>query len=484
MHFGGQPLAYEKHPKYLGFILDPEFNCNKHIDHLVSKARKRLNILKYLAGREWGADANTLRTTYISFIRPILEYGYPIYFCASETNLQKLERVQLSAARIILGLKNSCPSDIALYETNLQPLHIRRKASLINYYNNLYSYGSNHRTSSYLQSWHNNQRLKKLTPFALVDSQDLIFREVEPQILRSCIDPSEGLPRVFFHFDLNSSANKQTHIEDHLRQLALEIICCIPRNAAQVYTDGSRKEDRTGSGVYIKTQHLEKSIKQRNPDTCSVFRSELIAIKEGLDAILPYDNDFGELWILSDSRSALQHLSGWSSANDDTSISILLKLREISQNHDVHLQWIPSHINVCGNEIADRLAKEGSEENMPTGSSLTHRELYSNEKSRLNTTWKIPPTHQWYTGTTPGALLEINCDRKSHTALARLSTGHLKSLTFEHGTKIFPTCTKCCNHPASPKHILDCVGLTRADLLSDPLICIDFLTVNNLLELI
>ncbi|XP_071043369.1 uncharacterized protein [Parasteatoda tepidariorum] len=346
-----------------------------HIDHLVSKARKRHNILKYLAGRDWGVDANSLRTTYISFIRPILEYGYPIYSCASETNLQKLERVQLSATRIISGLRNSCPSDMALYETNLQPLRIRRRANLVKYYN-LYSYGRNHRTSLYLHTWHNNQRLKKLTPFGLAESQSLVSREVEPQSLRSCFDPSDELPRFFFHFDLNSTANKQTYTEDHLRQLALEIISCIPSDAMQVYTDGSRTKDRTGS------------------DSCSVFRSELIAIKEGLDAILPYDSDYGELWILSDSRSALQHRSSWSSASDETSISILLKMRKISQPHDIHLQWIPSHVNIGGNEIADRLAKEGSEEDMLTGSSLTYQELDSNEKYRQKSICRTPPTHQ------------------------------------------------------------------------------------------
>ncbi|GFV27529.1 hypothetical protein TNCV_746821 [Trichonephila clavipes] len=63
--------------------------------------------------------------------------------------------------------------------------------------------------------------------------------------------------------------------------------------------------------------------------------------------------DFGELCILSGSRSALQHLSGWSSANDETSVSILLKLRKTSQTHDVHLQWLPSHVNIIGNEITE-----------------------------------------------------------------------------------------------------------------------------------
>ncbi|GFV93186.1 DUF1758 domain-containing protein [Trichonephila clavipes] len=48
--------------------------------------------------------------------------------------------------------------------------------------------------------------------------------------------------RVFFHFDLKSPANKQTHHEEHLRQLALEIISFIPENAVQVCANSSDTE--------------------------------------------------------------------------------------------------------------------------------------------------------------------------------------------------------------------------------------------------
>ncbi|GBN62704.1 hypothetical protein AVEN_75006-1 [Araneus ventricosus] len=137
-----QPLAVNKHPKYLGFVLDPEILSNIHIDHLVLRARKRLNILKYISGRDWGADASTLRSSYISLIRHILEYGYPIYCCASDTNLQRLERVHLSAARIITGLRNSCPKDIVLDEANLEPPSLGRIPNLVKYYNKLYSLDS------------------------------------------------------------------------------------------------------------------------------------------------------------------------------------------------------------------------------------------------------------------------------------------------------------------------------------------------------
>ncbi|GFX58163.1 uncharacterized protein TNCV_4049211 [Trichonephila clavipes] len=201
------------------------------------------------------------------------------------------------------------------------------------------------------------------------------------------------MPGGFFHFDLKSTAKNQTHLDVHLKQLALEIISSIPKYAVQVYTDCSGTETHTGSG---------------------------------LDAILSYDINFGEFWILSDSRSALQQLSNWSSAVDETSICILLKLKKISQNHDAHLQWIPSHVNVSGNELADSLAKKSSEDETATGSSLTYQELYSNERSKLNLSWRTPAVHHWYTGTAPGILLEVKYDRNSQTALARLKSGHLK----------------------------------------------------------
>ncbi|GFV66390.1 hypothetical protein TNCV_1478541 [Trichonephila clavipes] len=63
---------------------------------------------------------------------------------------------------------------------------------------------------------------------------------------------------------------------------------------------------------------------------------------------------------------------------------------------------------------------------MATGNSLTYQELYYNARCKLNLIWRIPPAHHWYTGTSPGFLLEIKCDHGSQTALARLTSGNLK----------------------------------------------------------
>ncbi|GFU68607.1 hypothetical protein TNCV_3645931 [Trichonephila clavipes] len=52
------------------------------------------------------------------------------------------------------------------------------------------------------------------------------------------------------------------------------------------------------------------SLKKDNPDFCSVFKSELIAIDVGFEAILSKKN-YSDLWIITESRSSLQHLRKW-----------------------------------------------------------------------------------------------------------------------------------------------------------------------------
>ncbi|GBO30305.1 hypothetical protein AVEN_47890-1 [Araneus ventricosus] len=327
----------------------------------------------------------------------------------------KLERVQLSAARIITGLRNSCPNKIVLYEADLQPLRFRGGAGLEKYFNKLISYGSHNRTSLFLRGWKSNQRLKKNSPMSLATELNLISREVECHSLKNCINPSEGLLGVFFHTELQQAVNKADTVPALLKQMALQLINEIPGVDIQIYTDGSKNEEnKSGSGIYIKTPREVRKIKLRNPDNCSVFRSELLAIEVGLEAILN-ENNYGAVWILSDSRSSIQHLKDWNNVGDRTSISILKLLRHIGVDHEVHLQWIPSHVDIYENEVADNLAKQGTAEPLCSTPSLTFDEIYSIRKNKDLKTWRVPPSHDWYKRSSPGGSIGLACDRADQT---------------------------------------------------------------------
>ncbi|UYV80964.1 hypothetical protein LAZ67_19002292, partial [Cordylochernes scorpioides] len=433
-----QQLQYNKHPKYLGYTLDPEINSSKHIEEVIRKGRDRLKILKYISGREWGADATTLKLTYTSLIRPILEYGYQIYGTASETNLKSLERIQLSEARIITGLRNTCPNDNVLYEADIMPLKDRRSYNLPKYINKIKSYGNKHRTSNYILNWESNLRLKKEGPLHLAKRNGFLKYNVEKKLFSRKISPCEPLQNVIFNDTLNEPTNKQYQNPEYLKQLSLEIINNIPKNAITIYTNGSRDElGHTGSGCLIKTTNGIEKMNRRNPDFCSVFRSELIAIYEALKSIR--NTNYQDIWILTDSRSAIQHLSHTGELRDKVSRNIIGYLQKLSKTSKIHLQWIPSHVGIEGNEAADVLAKKGTKEPLPQKNKLTFKEIET--VAKINKNWRIPLKHSWYSGVNPGGVLNIG-NRQHQTTLTRFRTGHLKPLKIENNNKIYPTCPK------------------------------------------
>ncbi|XP_042909411.1 ribonuclease H-like [Parasteatoda tepidariorum] len=164
----------------------------------------------------------------------------------------------------------------------------------------------------------------------------------------------------------------------------------------------------------------------------SVFRSELIAIRKGLQFAARADH-FQDIWILTDSRASIQHISNWDIVGDQTSLDILDLLDRLSSNHSIHFQRIPSHGGVDGNERADFLAKSAAEEDTVHCGKLTFREISSLAKRKLNKTIRTPPNHSWYFAKKPRESFNLRL-RAHQTAFSRFLSGHTRSLTFKPKT--------------------------------------------------
>ncbi|GBM70545.1 hypothetical protein AVEN_47661-1 [Araneus ventricosus] len=78
----------------------------------------------------------------------------------------------------------------------------------------------------------------------------------------------------------------------------------------------------------------------------------------------------------------------------------------------------------------------------------------------------------------------IDCSRRDQTTLTRFLSGHIRSLTFADNSKCFEVCPKCAAEQATPDHILACLGLSQEDLVSNPLLTLDFFRVHRLMDLI
>ncbi|GBM15530.1 hypothetical protein AVEN_8915-1 [Araneus ventricosus] len=107
----------------------------------------------------------------------------------------------------------------------------------------------------------------------------------------------------------------------------------------------------------------------------------------------------------------------------------------------------------------------------------------SRRKAFVKIFWRHPPAHSWYRSEVPGATIHFKGDRKDLTALARLTSGHLKTVRFSRSDK-FNICTKCNMIEATPQHLLDCVVLVHDDLLKRPDFVLEVMKANDLMDLI
>ncbi|XP_033127428.1 uncharacterized protein LOC117125137 [Anneissia japonica] len=121
--------------KLLGVIIQNDLKWDKHVNECIYKASKLLFTLSIL--RKAKAPVNDLLCVFITYIRPVLEYAYPLWHI-SLTIIQRnrIERVQKRALRSIFGM-DYCSYDNALILSGLSSLNTRRDNLMMKFGNEL-----------------------------------------------------------------------------------------------------------------------------------------------------------------------------------------------------------------------------------------------------------------------------------------------------------------------------------------------------------
>ena len=168
--------------------------------------------------------------------------------------------------------------------------------------------------------------------------------------------------------------------------------------------------------------------------------------------------------IFSDSISCLQGIQQLNS-NHPIISDIQSKLIELQHfNKFVDLCWVPSHINIYGNEQADKLAKAGSNLDSPPYFNKVHfKDDYRHIKSKVKEKW----SSKWYnispelnklraikSTIKPWSTSSNTKSRKAEVVLCRLRIGHTR---LTHGYLMEGRrdneCPHCGDEPNSIKHI-------------------------------
>ena len=86
--------------KHVGVWLDSSLSWSYHINEIVNNASTKLNLLNYF---KFKSSRKTLESMYFTFIRPLFEYACVLWAGSNDKDLNKLEKLQVDAMRIVTG---------------------------------------------------------------------------------------------------------------------------------------------------------------------------------------------------------------------------------------------------------------------------------------------------------------------------------------------------------------------------------------------
>ncbi|CAC5390305.1 unnamed protein product [Mytilus coruscus] len=118
-------LKMEDQQTYLWVTFDKRMTWRQHVTSAKSKAKRKLNIMRKLAGTKLDANDKILKSVYQGNVRPHLEYGSSSWMTAAKSHHQTLHKVQNQALQIITGAMKSTPIKSMEEITNIPPLKTR-----------------------------------------------------------------------------------------------------------------------------------------------------------------------------------------------------------------------------------------------------------------------------------------------------------------------------------------------------------------------
>ena len=94
----GHPLSKVASHAYLGVKLDSKLSWAKHITEITTKSSKVLGMVKRTLGP---CKPKVKDTAYNMLVRPKLEYASPVWNPHTSSQINRLERIQHYAARLV-----------------------------------------------------------------------------------------------------------------------------------------------------------------------------------------------------------------------------------------------------------------------------------------------------------------------------------------------------------------------------------------------
>lgn len=350
----------------------------------------------------------TLKIIFDALIMGYIRYHITIIPNAKNSNISKIMPKVNSCLKRMNGLLRSTPNNIMSAISTQPPLHLlfeneilkyilriklknistfrtmtenlKSEIELVNKSNNAVIMMNEEKYQLRIESIRDNSTIKKLDYHDYTAVERVFMRhmkEIEkwPQWKKNYIKNSVEVMDKIEKLD-----SKKTLPPPVVKSIAMSVIEESPNE--KVYTDGSiASNGNKGIGIY-RTGH-EISLKVIQPRSSTSV--ELNAVKASAEDL--YKNRIFNSRIYTDSQTSAKLLKSGNHCDENETLiqDTLFWLNKTSTS----VQWIPSHVNIAGNEKADELAKSGCESSLCyKNEKVTANDVKIHIRERLREQWK------------------------------------------------------------------------------------------------
>lgn len=477
-----QELKVEKFVKFLGVFFDSRLTFHKHATYTKEKCYKRLNLLRCVSGTTWGASKACLLTLYRSLIRPLLEYGALILDTACSEAKRILSSIQVQSLSLCCGAMRGTPLSALQVESGELPLDISRLKKKLQYAAKVKLTADHPSQSLLTDHWANYYGKDKETKQSIysctkefLDQHDRDIENIQQ------IKPPPKPPWTLKEMETDLSLSHEITKQDLpcLIETSAKVKIEEYKDNLAVYTDGSKNlQGRVSFSFHIPELNVSESF--RISDNQSVYVAELSAISaavswlatEGLERFQISQN----IVIFSDSLSAVKSIAGKQTRSCP---AILQNLMQVVDKIDVGVMvvWIPGHSNICGNDVADALAKQALE-NEQINLAINPEYSYFLEKinkyveNKWQNRWNDSETGNFYKTVNPAVTSSLpfyHSNRKTEVTVMRLRFGQCRLNYTLHKMQCHPTglCETCKTPETIKHHLMECTESTLCEKLKN-----------------
>ena len=381
-------------------IIDKDLNWKEHINDLIVRLKKDINLMKCLTGTDFGAKQHTLLKIYQTLIRSKIDYGCQAYNTAKKSVLEKIDIVQHQALRIATGAIRNTPVEALHVETGEMPLQLRRDEQILKYWARAQCMGEKLAISTELNKPSYSNPLDKKYRCSFTDQAKTLLMKYDlynTQIQKETNQYDWKIKNTEIDTSLSHVLNKSDN-PVVIKTLALEHIDNTYKKDLAIYTDGSKDPGNNKCGMAFVIPEKKVVMKYRISDKNSIYTAELMAINKSIEWI---KNEYyaggvralksREITVFSDSLSSLQALKSRNTGNRHGIIEkILNDINDLkTKNICINICWIPAHCGVAGNELADKAAKESLHNpNVQLHIPITKQDFTNIVKAKINNVWQ------------------------------------------------------------------------------------------------